>query len=153
MVTRYLASCTSSMRAPLSAIEPISSGVSKVTRGERSSASLRLTICGAAPAAPVVPATPGAAGWPDACGAAGLLGEGVVCCWAGKRSAGGRHGIVTAATPRPAAAQAMGRQPAAAQRAMARHRLGGVGRAGGFVAAGAREKKSGGQAVEAGAHR
>ena len=33
------------MRAPLSAIEPISSGVSKVTRGVRASASLRLTTC------------------------------------------------------------------------------------------------------------
>src|SRR5207342_2816328 len=44
-VSRYLTRRTSSMRAPLSAIEPTSSGVSKVTRGERASASVRLTIC------------------------------------------------------------------------------------------------------------
>ena len=44
------------------------------------------------------------------------------------------------AAPRPAAAQAMRRQPAAAQRAVARHGLGGLGRARGFGAAGADEE-------------
>ena len=43
--SRCLASRTSSMRAPVSAIEPSSSGVRKVTRGERDSASSRLTTC------------------------------------------------------------------------------------------------------------
>ena len=64
------------------------------------------------------------------------------------RKAGGGTGIVAAAAPRPAAAQAMGGEPASAQRAMARHRLGGVGRARGFVAAGADEEVGERQLVE-----
>jgi len=52
--------------------------VSKVTRGERASASLRLTICGAAA---VAGCAPGATGWPDgACGVPVVPGV-VVCCW------------------------------------------------------------------------
>src|SRR6185369_2296028 len=51
-----------------------------------------------------------------------------------------RNGVIALATPRRAAAEAMRRQPAAAQRAVARHGLGRIGRAGGFVAAGADEE-------------
>jgi hypothetical protein len=47
------------MRAPVKAIEPSSSGVVKVTRGERDSASSRLTICCPAGCAGVgAPGTP-----------------------------------------------------------------------------------------------
>ena len=44
------------------------------------------------------------------------------------------------ATPGAAAAEAMRRQPAAVQRTVTRHGLGGIGRARGLVAAGADEE-------------
>src|SRR5262249_45446646 len=48
-----------------------------------------------------------------------------------------RNRVVARTAPRPAAAQPMGGEPAAAQRAMARHRLGRIGRAVRLIAAGA----------------
>ena len=80
------------MRAPLRLIEPISSGVSKVTRGERASASVRLTIwAGWVAGAPgcTVPCVPGAPGWPvGACGVP--FGVDAVCCWLTGGLAGGK---------------------------------------------------------------
>src|SRR3979409_2652205 len=90
MVSRYLTSRTSSMRPPFSAIEPTSSGVSKVTRGEAASASLRLRICAAAGSADGAPGAPGAVDWlagvcgvPDwlvVCGGTGGLAGLEKCC-------------------------------------------------------------------------
>src|SRR5260370_35861005 len=84
MVSRYLTSRTSSMRPPFSAIEPTSSGVSKVTRGEAASASLRLRICAAAGSADGAAGAVGAVDWPAGgcgvpdwlrvCGGTGRLG-------------------------------------------------------------------------------
>ena len=175
----------------LEVIEPISSGVSKVTRGERASASVRLTIW-----AGWVAGAPGCT-VPWRAGRARLAGRRLRRAVLGRRrlllvdrrlgrregilpahddqhrehdsdneillvhlirllgALGGltgklrRHGIEARASPRPAAAEPMRRQPAAAQRAMARHRLGRIGRAGRLIAAGADEEVGQRQLIEA----
>ena len=82
IVSRYFASCTSSMRAPFSEIEPISSGVVKVTRGVSASASGRPTTgcCpGTAPGPGWTPGVPaGVVPWPA--GAGGAPGCVEACC-------------------------------------------------------------------------
>src|SRR5258705_3208443 len=102
MVSRYLTSRTSSMRPPFSAIEPTSSGVSKVTRGEAASASLRLRICAAAGSADGAPGAPGAVDWlAGVCGVPDWL---VVC--RGDCRVVGREIIAVPAKPPPAATRA-----------------------------------------------
>src|SRR5476651_2866375 len=84
------------MRAPLSEIDPSSSGVLKVMRGDRASA---LSSGSAAGVVPAAPGAAGAAGAPGAVGvaepgaAAGALGCAVVCvavCVGGATLAGGK---------------------------------------------------------------